>query len=345
MRGNPAAYNPAGGERQMKILRIACGVMAAMIGAGFASGREIMAFFTRWGRGSWPILLASAGSAVWMMDRVMGVPSVRDLLPRGKGAFLGQGILLMLFFCVAGAMAAAAGELAALTVPLRHARSAGMLLTLALCMALKGHSLAALKAMGYILLPLILLAWVLILRLPAEAAEVPAEPGNILLGILPALCYSAMNVMLSTGVLCEAGQMCSDKECTLAAVGTGCLLMALLGLGNFALLPHRAALIDAPLPTVVLLRSYGKTGFYLSAAVLYLAVVSTQIAVLRGIDALFPKRLSRRKTEICFLLIAALSLCGFGGIVGSAYPLAGGFSLVCLMGKQKTGEGKSPSPA
>ncbi len=330
----------------MKMNHLICAVTSAVIGAGFASGREIMHFFTRWGELSWLLTAIAAGAVICFSDRVMRAPSVRDLLAQGKYPFLGRWMLLTLLFCVAGAMTAAAGELAALTLPMGYARSMGALLTLALCMALSGHSLTVLKRMGCILMPLILLAWILCIRAPKpDAAALWEEKKSVLPGVAAALCYSAMNVMLSAGVLCEAGRQCSKKERFIVSIGIGCAAGLLLGLGNFAFFPHRFELMEAPLPTVMLLRSYGKMGYYLSAAVLYLAAMTTLISVIQGISEVFPERIQKRKRAICFLVTAALSLCGFGGIVASAYPLAGGISLVCLAKKQKTGEGKSPSPA
>jgi uncharacterized membrane protein YkvI len=124
-------------------------------------------------------------------------------------------------------------------------------------------------------------------------------------------------------------------------LAVGLLTALLLGLGNAALLPHAAALRDAPLPTVTLLRAYGKTGHYLSAAVLYLAASSTLIAVLRELLKLSAPYLSKQKRPLAGLCVLAVSLLGFDDIVGKAYPILGWAWLwLLLSGKKSTDAGR-----
>ncbi len=118
------------------------------------------------------------------------------------------------------------------------------------------------------------------------------------------------------------------------SAAVGLLTALLLGLGNAALLPHAAALSDAPLPTVFLLRAYGKPGYYLSAAVLYLAASTTLIAVLRELMTLSAPYLPKRKRPLMGLCVLAVSLLGFEDIVGKAYPVLGWAYLMLLVKKR-----------
>ena len=102
----------------MRSSRTVLCLLGAFIGVGFASGREIMRFFTRYGPLSVPLLFLAAG----------------------------------------GGMAAAAGELWALTVPLRHARAIGLLLSLLLCLFAAARPENAMTLLGYLLLPVLMLA-------------------------------------------------------------------------------------------------------------------------------------------------------------------------------------------
>lgn len=310
-------------------------VLAAMVGVGFASGREIMRFFSRWGVFSWPLIGLCAVSAGFMTHRALCRP---ERIGNG-GSRYSRYFLLLLYLFVSGGMTASAGELAALTIPLAHARSLGVLCTLAGCLLFARKPLAALQGMGYLLAPLLTLAWGLCLRVPADAARegqaLPdwnSIPGAAALVIF----YCAMNVTLAAGVLRDIAAKCSEKQRKRLAAGVAFAFAALLCLGNGALLPHAQALAVQPLPTVMLLQEFGKTGFYLSAAVLYLAVASTLIAALKSARDLLPDGCPPRMRGALLFAVTVLIAClGFGDIVAYAYPALGAVGLMMLMRKKE----------
>ncbi len=287
-------------------------VGAAMVGAGFASGREIMRFFSRYGDFSWVLVLLAAAVTAWMIRRMLG--------PTGVQSGAGKGLLCVFSLAVGGGMTAAAGELWALTVPVRHARTLGSVATLMACLGLAGGSLRGMAWLGRMLLPFLLAALVLCLRLPGASPRKDVSMGETLLAVIPMVGYCGLNGMTAAGVL--GGESLRQRRNGIS-LAVGLLTALLLGLGNAALLPHAAALRDAPLPTVTLLRAYGKTGHYLSAAVLYLAASSTLIAVLRELLKLSAPYLSKQKRPLAGLCVLAVSLLGFDDIVGKAYPVLG----------------------
>ena len=300
-------------------------VVGAIVGAGFASGREIMQFFSRWGTFSWP-LAALAGA-------LMGFLIYRLLRKEGeKGAGIGfRCLAALVYLAVGGGMTAAAGELWALTVPLHCARAAGSLITLALCACLAAASLKGMAWLGKALLPCMALAFLLCLRVPGQeerGGSVSLPDGAIASAL--AASYCGMNALLSAPVLAEMGKKMSAYEKKRAALLSGLTTGGLLLLANAALLPHAQRLKDQALPTVALLRDYGKLGYYLSAAVLYLAVMTTLTAVLRGLNGLLSPFAPHFSPWVSALLTEAVSLAGFQDIVEKAYPALGFFSLFFL---------------
>ena len=123
----------------------------------------------------------------------------------------------------------------------------------------------------------------------------------------------------------------SKQDQNRISIGCALLTALLLGLGNAALLPHAGMLYDAALPAVILLRAYGKAGYYLAAAVLYLAASTTLIAVLRGLMTVASPYLPRRKKAWIGLAVLAVSLLGFQDIVATAYPALGWAYLILLI--------------
>ena len=295
-------------------------IAAAMIGAGFASGREIMQFFSLYGSFSWVLVILAAGVTALMLRLMLA--RQRETLPAGRA------LLFLFSLAVGGGMTAAAGELWALTVPVRYARILGSVITLAACLCLAGGSLRSMAWLGRILLPLLLSVLVLCLRVPGASPKKSSI--NIWEGILAminAVGYCGLNGMTAAGVLNSSW---SRKEQTGISLAVGLLTALLLGLANAALLPHAETLSDAALPTVSLLRAYGKLGYYVSAAVLYLAASTTLIAVLRGLMTLSAHYIPRYRKSLVGLSVLTISLLGFEDIVGKAYPALGWAYLMLL---------------
>lgn len=315
----------------MRSSRTVLCILGAFIGAGFASGREVMRFFTQYGTLSVPLILLTGCLISWVMRKALcdGIVSADTRLP-------GRAILLLLFLAAGGGMTAAAGELWALTIPLRHARSMGMLFSLGCCMAASGRPERAMTALGYLLLPVLLLALTLCMRAPASPEMSPSAPGarDAAQAVAGCFAYAGMNGMLALGIMEKAGRDCSRRRNCRCAVWAGGAVTALLLLCNRALLPH-AALRDEPLPLVVLLRVYGTEGYYLAAAVLYLAVITTLIAVLRGLRDRTARILPRFSCLVTGLAVAAVSLCGFERIVAVAYPVLGLMCFWLFAGKKR----------
>ncbi len=289
-------------------------ILGAMVGAGFASGREIMQYFSQWGHWSWGFV-----ALAWAV-----MSALCCLASKGTGCKSGW-LLLPLYIAVGGGMTAAAGELAALTLPVFHARTFGGLYTLLLCAFFSRRSLGAMAWVSRALLPLMLAAFLLCARIQGEGGAAPIFSWEELaLALLRLMGYCGMNVMLALPVIREI----KDRKRTL---GLFCLLLlGLLAAGNAVLLPHGEAMKNAPLPVVELLRAYGKPGYYLSAAVLYLAVCTTLLSVLRGAREQLSETLRHPMAASC-LTCGVAAVVGFERIVAWAYPVFGYLAMGMLL--------------
>ena len=303
------------------------GIAAAIVGAGFASGREIMQFFSQYGALSWVLILFSGILMTALIHLLLCSASEEET---EKQSFFIHILFVLLYGAVSSGMTAAAGELAALTIPIHHARLLGMAATLAVCVKLSGGSARGIAVLGKILVPAMAGVFLLCMRIPVHS-ELPDSLSWI--SVFQAAGYCGMNAVLSAPVAALAGRRKTRKERACIAIGSGIVFGALLALGNAALLPYGAELKEAALPMVVLLRDYGKAGFYLSAAVLYLAVATTLIASLRGLEMWVP---GKRKGVWAVLIAAGGALAGFQEIVGRVYPVLGYICLVKLLFQKQT---------
>ena len=311
----------------------ALALVATVIGAGFASGREVMRFFTAFGTWSWAGCVTAAfflsGFAMWaayqagmLQAHDLGTLCMRAL--GGVGGRLASVLNGTLCAVIAGAMLAAVGELAALSIPVHNAYAIGVGVSLLLGGLLASRGLSSLSALGGWLLPACLLLYTLLLNLPAPETIQVITPSRPWQALPMSFAYAAMNAALSCGVLCEVGQK-RDARSLLRIGAIVFLLILLLLIGaNASLYPHQAELLHEALPVVQLSKSLGAVGYWLCIIVLFLAVMTTLIALLRTLYRMLgdpvPKR-TRWPVALGAPFVACMG--GFDWIIESVYPVLG----------------------
>ncbi|MCL2810387.1 MAG: hypothetical protein FWD25_00645 [Clostridia bacterium] len=317
----------------MRVIQVGLALVGAVIGAGFASGREVMRFFAQYGVWGYAGAALAAAAMGVLALRVMGLAArcgarsfgglSRHLLGRFGG--MAGGLLFVALLSVTGAaMLSGAGELAAIVLPIGPAYAVGYygMLLCALLVAWRG--MGGLAACGGVLVPLCCCLYVPLILLPAAGEGVALAPVAHWQAIPMALSYAALNIALAAGLLCESGPGLSGSGHRRAALTGGAVLGGLLLLAIITLERGPGELRTAPLPMVALAAKLGKPGFYLSAAVLCLAMLSTLATVLRGLFMQMPEGWSgpirwMLPCACCFLL----GLVGFDSLVGTVYPALG----------------------
>ena len=141
----------------MAAVSVALALLSGVVGAGFASGREIVRFFAMHGR----MAFAAAVCALLMLHVLFlrlpaqlaryGAGTLPQLciqrFGRRFGALCG-GLFLLLAAITGGAMLCACAELGALVLPVRHAYGLTLIFTLLLAVLLAAHGLDGLALPG-----------------------------------------------------------------------------------------------------------------------------------------------------------------------------------------------------
>lgn len=315
----------------------ALALLGAIVGAGFASGREVLRFFTRYGAMGWAgaaVACAFMGVCAYFVMRAAGrcrADSFSGLCRAYGGPLAGRaagflyGVLMAL---TGGAMTAAFAELTALVLPVRGAYPLGFAAAVLLGVLCSHRDLKLLELMGRLLLPLFLTMLILLLPLPAQEEALRLRSGHAAAPAL-GLLYGALNMGMTAGILCEAGKRLSPAACRREAALLTALLALLTGLANAVLLRHGASVERSALPFVALSMRLGRVGYALCAAVLGLAVLSTLTAAMRALrgSLRLPARACDAVCAACCVLCGAL---GFDRLIGRGYPLLGGACAVFL---------------
>ena len=325
-------------------------LLGGVIGAGFASGREILRFFAVHGRAA-PIAIACACALMFAIFlRVPSLMRAHDAhtltwlcqLRLGTRFGLLCGALFMLLFAMTGAaMLAACAELGALVLPIRHAYALSMAVSLAVSCALAlcgSWGLVFPGALLCLLLPALLF---LLLRLPAgEACFVPSmQARQPILAFFSGIAYAALSAAQVAGILPQLARQ--NTRARLITSGLFTLLFGvLLSLSTTVCRRHLPAIHHQALPFVWLSRALGTQGYMLVALCLYAASLSTLCAMLR---ALMQDAQDMRHALMAPLLCLILAAQGFDSLIAKGYPLLGalcaGLLLVlCLPVCPKTDE-------
>lgn len=326
-------------ERYQEI-QAALALVATVVGAGFASGREVLRFFSIFGQWSWVGCVLAAllltGLSAWsaLLAARLNAYDLATLCRRALGERGGQAAAWLngtLVTVTAGAMVAAMGELAALALPIHGAYQIGIVFSVAVAALAARRSLSTIAAIGGWLLPACLLLYALLLRDATGGNATPAPP-QAWRALPMAFAYASMNAALGCGVLCELGRGKSRANVLRACAIAGALLLLLLLGANAALYRHVETLRDAALPIVMLARSLGAMGYWLCIAALSLAVITTLLALThtlaRMLGTAIPSPLSQALSITLPLLVG---LTGFSTLVSSLYPLLGTASTLLFL--------------
>lgn len=311
-------------------------IVGAVIGAGFASGREVAAFFSRYGALSWLGAAAAIAAIAWIGLGAMASPGVPEAWRGRWPARVWQGMFIALMAATGGAMLAASGEIAALTLPLHGSYWMGLLSTLCLAWWLSERRLAGLAIISRALTACLIVMMgmgLLAPRLRGVWVEDSAPWSQLPVSLLRGLCYGGFNAALASPVLDESAAVLDRRAKRLCMLKVSLILGVVLAMGNGVLLRH-PALLGVPLPYVALLGRWGQWGIALGALALYLAVLTTLTACLRGLHGLLRWRWS-------FLLPMLVALLGFAGAVDGLYPLLGGGCFLLLTAKALHGKEKT----
>lgn len=329
--------------------RMASEVCGAVIGAGFASGREVVTFFARFGPWSWAAVgaavLTIAGVSYGLLRRAGGRTPLETLC-MGKG-WLGwcwRAAFILLMTVTGGAMVAGAGEISALALPIDGAYWIGMIATLLAAVLLTDVCLTVLPRISGVMIGVLGLILVMGLLLPSYSAalvtEGESDPSLAFGSVLHGICYGGFNMALAAPLLCEAGERMTDRQKCRGVIATAMMLGILLAASN-ALLQKHALLQSEEMPMIRLLSAFGKFGYFLGCISLYLAVFTTLLAALRGLRSLcppagWPGRLLQAAAVACVALL------GFTGVVGKLYPVPGGLCFLLLIIGRWAGRGGRP---
>ncbi len=324
-------------------LRVALVVVGTSVGAGLASGQEILQFFSRFGaKGIWGIgfcLLAYVIMSILTVNLCFRyrfrsyAEIIRFVCGDRLGAIL-EGALTLFIFGGNVVMIAGGGAMLNEYTGLHPLVGIGIMVVVSYLFARR--STDGVVAINALIVPMSTLsiltlgaAALLTLPKPLTFYPIPPTRGSWL---MTAVLYSSFNMFGITGVLCPMFAEMRDRKQSLRGTKMGSfLLITLIAIIHFLILAYAPDTLGKEIPNLYVARQFGALLPIVISSAIWLEMLSTEIGDLYSLG----KRIHHSvgiPYEAAVMLILAVSipcaLVGFSKLIRVLYPAYGAVSLV-----------------
>lgn len=333
--------------------QIAFTYIGTIVGAGFASGKEIVEFFVQYGiQGLFGILLATAlfiwaGTRVMLISYRIQADSYQDVSTYLFGHPFGtifNSLLLTVLFGTTSVMLAATGAIFGESFQLPA--QAGIWISMLLIFIVARKGLFAIHQVNAIFVPtLIVFTFLVFLHTePWEGPIILVESVRRWAWLSSPFYYVALNVTLAQAVLVPIGRYStSEKPLIVGGIIGGIGIGLLLILAFVSLSVKMPGIQDAEMPMIALLQGFWRGIPLLFSLLVYAEIFSTLVANVFGLAEQLRLVTRLRGPTILFgilLVCYLISFVGFSSLLRFLYPLFGQlvvFFLVMLVYRQWRG--------
>ncbi|MDR2202485.1 MAG: hypothetical protein LBP26_07020 [Clostridiales bacterium] len=313
----------------MKSFSAAMLIIGTVIGAGFASGREIVSFF---GADVSPFAAFACGALIFLLSavflflgsrlRLNNISAVNRRLAGGAHAVIDIFLLFNNFIVLSGMLAGTDSLFRPmLNIAPFYSIAAGSLCVFIVCRGVKG-----LLDCNRIVVPLIIAALAALCLFADKTAAAPPRP--FVFGTAGvALVYVAMNMMLAGTVLTTVSGL--SKGNILWGSGIASAVMTLL-IFLLILAINASPAASADMPVLEIARALGPFAYRLITAVIAVSIFTTMLTAMNGLTDWFYTLFASRLYASVLVLLTALSLSnlGFANVVTYLYPIIGVLGVV-----------------
>ncbi|WP_238649383.1 hypothetical protein [Paenibacillus piscarius] len=352
-------------KSHVRTLQIAFTYIGTIVGAGFATGQEILRFFTRYGHWALLTILFSAILFIWLGTKMMiiarriAADSFEDFNRHLFGARTGSAISLFTMIILIGVnsiMLAGAGAIFKEHLGLPY--QLGLLLTIIGSYILLRRGISGILQLNSLVVPLMLtLSLILVFNtLGVPGADrflfLPTDHTAFTAWMSPLL-YTSFNLGMAQAVLVPLARHTDDERALirggiLGGAGIGFMLLA----AHFAMSSQMPGILQYEIPMGNIAFRLGPTVQMIFLLLIFLEIFSTFIAGIYGVSVQLQQRLPVAPalvSPLLMLICYVVSQFGFSSLLGTFYPIFGGLCLVWVVMLLRTpvsappGQGKPPA--
>ena len=304
-------------------------ILGATIGAGFASGQEIVTFFSRFG-------FVSIFFAIIFF--ILFSYSINLLLNIGKknytffsSNYILKSSLNVIFFIVSANMLAGANELlCGLIFDFQFPLYSIVILLISYFVINK--DIKAICKVNKILVPIMISFTILVCFLsfffsPHSQIAINFDISNLAMLSTSSILYTFCNVLIISSVVLKMGKNINKTKIKNISFTSSFILFCLIILITLSLLINDNSIIFAKMPMIYLAFLINNKLGYMYSFVIFLSIITTLLATLYSINI----KIKNKNNYIIFIIVFALSLFGFQKIIQYSYPIIGAFGLIIVL--------------
>ncbi|KMT22076.1 hypothetical protein [Clostridium cylindrosporum] len=332
------------------VLKISAVFIGTIIGAGLASGQEILQFFSLYGRKSFIgiticcIIYVVFSCIIVYLCYKHKFRSYNDMVIFVLGKKFGRVTdIFLTFFIFAGNTIMISGGGAMLNEFFGLNKAVGIFLMAALCFIVTSLSTKGLIATNMIVVPLstvmILLVGIFTLKQNPDSinyiitSNSPQSKDGFLLS---ALLYASFNLILATGVICPMTREIKSRKKFIAGCLLGGIVLTILAVSvNFSILTYYPGSFYSEIPTLHISKEFGALFMFLLTGIIWLEMFSTEISNLYSLGKRMEHsfKISYTTSVLIIILVSIpISFAGFSNLIRILYPPFGAVSLIFIFG-------------
>ncbi len=328
----------------MNVIKIAAVFAGSVLGAGFASGQELMVFFSRFGRnGIWGallsgILIALFGALIcgqsYNLTKKDYITYLKFIFkePLAKTVYLVTQIFLCISFSI---MISGSAEL--LYVQYNIPRFLGEVLTLLVCGWCFANKVTGLTKLNLYLTPIMItgisfVAVMAVFKTQDVFAPLEQAKNNF---IVNACLYMSYNILTSAAVLAPTVSIAKNKNQAMLGGATGGIILALVMiLCTLSLLKFDSLIINSQFPMLIISQEVQKLFGLIYPPLIYMAMLTTAVSSGFCVTEVLQKTGMGSNTAAIVLCLAAipLSMVKFSTLIKNCYMFFGILGLMLIVG-------------
>ncbi|MBY6036518.1 hypothetical protein KUV80_07635 [Fictibacillus nanhaiensis] len=332
--------------RLKQILQIAATYIGTVVGAGFATGREIVEFFTIYGSAGFVGIFISGflfiviGTKLMLMARRIGASSFDDMNRYLFGTAASRVVnilMLIMLFGVTGVMLSGSGALfyEQLQLPFQ----AGVISTLLITFLVMKKGINGILWTNSLIVPvMILFSFVLSFSMFESSGGRQLFVEQDFIGhwkwIVSPFTYAAFNLTLAQAVLVPLSREAADESIIKWGGFVGGLGLTFILLNSQYVLYSVPRVLSYEIPIAEIVGGLGIVVHYIFVFVIYGEIFSTLIGNLFGLAGSLNKQIRLSNNAILILLLVGsymLSQVGYAQLLHFLYPVFGMIALVFLV--------------
>ncbi|WP_102262007.1 YkvI family membrane protein [Mesobacillus jeotgali] len=327
--------------------QIAAVYVGTVVGAGFATGREIVEFFSRFGIvGLIGVFMAGyiltyLGAKLMRIAAAIGAQSYEEMNVHLFGKFFGRIINIMMLFMLLGVCAVMlSGAGAVFEEQLGLTKSLGIFVTIALSLAVMVVGLKGVFAVNTFVVPMMILfsliLFFLSVKLPGFIEQVVfipyAEDGWK--AVIGPFSYTALNLSLAQAVLVPvAAEMKDDNTVKWGGI-LGGIALTLILLSSHLTLIMLPGFETFEIPMAVVMKQLAAGLYWIFVLIVYGEIFTSVIGNIFGLERQIQKYVklpSMLVVSFLFLICYFISLIDYGTLLSILYPVFGYISLIFIV--------------